>query len=247
MNKPRISVVVPVYNEVDNVEPLVSEIGAALARISHEIVYVDDGSTDGTKDKLQELIRGVPQLRVVVHPQNAGQSAAFCTGVRAARGDLIATLDGDGQNDPADIPRLLELFEASDAPVLVAGARATRNDNFVRRASSRIANHIRSRVLRDGCLDTGCSLKLFRRDLYLLLPQFNHMHRFFPALFAREGVGIINVPVAHRPRSAGVSKYGVGNRLWVGIVDMFGVRWLIKRGFRLSGPDRIQLEEIGDD
>lgn len=247
MNEPRISVVVPVYNEVDNVEPLVNEIVTALKGISHEIVYVDDGSADGTIEKLQQLKQQVPALRVVLHPRNAGQSAAFCSGIRAARGELIATLDGDGQNDPADIPKLLEVHAASTEPVLVAGARAERNDNFVRRASSRIANHVRSWVLQDNCLDTGCSLKLFRRDLYLLLPQFRHMHRFFPALFAREGVGIVNVPVAHRPRSAGDSKYGVGNRLWVGIADMFGVRWLIRRRFPLSGMDRLALKENADE
>ena len=247
VTNPLLSVVIPVYNEVDNVDPLVHEIGHALSGVAHEIVYVDDGSSDGTVEKLTELEQQIATLRVIVHPQNAGQSAAFCTGVRAARGKLIATLDGDGQNDPADIPKLLELHNGSPMPVLVAGARAKRNDSFVRRASSRIANHVRSRILKDGCLDTGCSLKLFRRDLYLLLPQFNHMHRFFPALFAREGVGIINVPVTHRPRSAGESKYGVGNRLWVGIADMFGVRWLIKRGFRLSGIDRLSFNETVDE
>ena len=247
MTNPILSVVIPVYNEVDNVEPLVREIGDALTDIAHEIVYVDDGSSDGTVEKLAELEQQIVTLRVILHPRNAGQSAAFCSGIRAARGDLIATLDGDGQNDPADIPRLLELHEDSATAVLIAGVRAKRSDNFVRRASSRVANHVRSRILKDGCLDTGCSLKLFRRDLYLLLPQFNHMHRFFPALFAREGVGIINVPVTHRPRSAGESKYGVGNRLWVGIADMFGVRWLIKRGFRLSGIDRLSFNETVDE
>ncbi|MEM9533975.1 MAG: dolichol-phosphate mannosyltransferase, partial [Pseudomonadota bacterium] len=159
-------------------------------------------------------------------------------GVAAARAPLVATLDGDLQNDPADILKLTKLHTEAATPLLVAGNRARRQDSFVRRMSSRIANGIRSWALKDNCSDTGCSLKVFRRADFLLLPQFDHMHRFLPALFSAQGIGIRNVPVNHRPRVAGESKYGVGNRLWVGIVDLLGVRWLQRRKFRLGAVQR---------
>ncbi len=236
-----LSVVIPVYNESENLEPLVQQVfGALTDRVEFELVLVDDGSSDDSGSVLSRL-RDEFGIVVVTHPRNAGQSAALCTGIAAASGTLIATLDGDLQNDPADIPKLLEVVQGAAEPVLVAGNRVNRRDSFIRRLSSRVANGIRQWALKDNCPDTGCSLKLFRRHDFLLLPQFDHMHRFLPALFASQGVGIINVPVNHRPRQAGVSKYGVGNRLWVGIVDMLGVRWLRKRRFALSATQREEL------
>ncbi len=236
-----LSVVIPIYNEGENLEALVGQVYAALdPEIRFQLVLVDDGSTDGSQQALQHL-QGEFAITVVTHPVNAGQSAALCSGIAAATSELIATLDGDLQNDPADIPKLLAVARQSSSPVLVAGNRTERQDSFVRKASSRIANGIRRWALGDGCPDTGCSLKIFRRGDFLLLPQFDHMHRFLPALFAAQGVGIVNVPVNHRPRQAGVSKYGVGNRLWVGITDMLGVRWLKRRSFPLNAAQRQKL------
>jgi len=236
----RLSVVVPVRNEAENIEPLVREIAAALGQLrAFEIVYVDDGSDDATPGELQRVRGLVPQLRVVRHARPCGQSTAILTGVGHARYPWIATLDGDGQNDPADIPRLLERLAAARPDEnlhMLAGWRAHRQDSWVRRMSSRIANGVRSRVLRDATPDTGCGLKVFARETYLRLPFFDHMHRFLPALVQRLGGGVESVVVAHRPRTRGRSKYGVHNRLWVGIVDLFGVAWLIRRGKR---PDVI--------
>ncbi|MDJ0654392.1 MAG: glycosyltransferase [Xanthomonadales bacterium] len=238
-----LSVVVPVYNEADNILSLCRQVGQALdGVVQYELVLVDDGSTDGSPAVLQQAMAEQPRLVVLFHPANAGQSAALCTGAAAARGELMATLDGDLQNDPADIPKLLTVYRDSARPVLVAGNRVNRRDTWVRRVSSRIANGVRSWLLKDQCPDTGCSLKLFRRADFLLLPQFDHMHRFLPALFAAQGIGIQNVPVNHRPRAAGESKYGVGNRLWVGIADLFGVRWLIRRKFRISASQRHSIQ-----
>ena len=243
---PEIAVVVPLYNEIDNLDGLCTEIADSLDGLHFEVVFVDDGSTDGSRERYPQLREQCGWLRVVLHPRNAGQSAAFCTGVHAARAPVIATIDGDLQNDPADIPRMLELLRSqpSDAPVLVAGQRVNRRDTWVRRMSSRIANAVRRALLRDECLDTGCSLKVFRREDFLMLPQFDHMHRFLPALFARDGIGVINVPVNHRARSAGISKYGIGNRLWVGIADLLGARWLLKRRFPLPAAERQTLKEL---
>jgi glycosyltransferase involved in cell wall biosynthesis len=221
-------------DEEPNVVALVTEICAALGEDTREdeIVLVDDGSRDGT---VREMLRAREQhgrrIRVIRHDRNRGQSTAICTGVRAAHGVLIATLDGDGQNDPKDIPRLVQELRArlSDGVTMVIGERRVRHDSFVRRLSSRIANKVRDALLHDGVADTGCGLKVFARSTFLELPPFDHMHRFLPALVRASGGGIIALPVSHRPRQAGRSKYGIGNRLWVGIVDLFGVRWLIRR------------------
>ncbi len=228
-----LSVVVPVKNEQDNVEPLVREIAAALnGRAGFEIIYVNDGSTDATQARLDALKTEFPMLRVIRHRASCGQSRAVTSGVRAARHAWIATLDGDGQNDPADIPALLDTLTDPAQPAnldLLAGWRARRNDTFIRRLSSKIANGVRSRMLRDNTPDTGCGLKLFARETFLELPNFDHMHRFLPALVLRNGGAVVSVPVRHRARERGASKYGVHNRLWVGIVDLFGVAWLQRR------------------
>ncbi len=226
---PEISVVVPVRDEADNIAALVAEIAAALAGEEFEIVYVDDGSRDETPARLAAARAAEPRLRVIRHRVGAGQSAAIATGVVAARGTWIVTLDGDGQNDPADAPTLLARARAPDAPMLVAGWRVTRRDDGVKRFSARIANAVRAWALGDDTPDTGCGLKVFRRETFLALPRFDHMHRFLPALVKRAGGAVAQVPVNHRPRAGGRSKYGVLNRLWVGIVDMIGVMWLQRR------------------
>lgn len=231
-----LSVVVPVFNEADNISPLVDEIRAALEGAGEfEIVYVDDGSDDGTPDCLARArARSGGRLRVLRHRQRAGQSAAIVSGVQAARGRWIATLDGDGQNDPADIPRLLAMARGAKRPMMIAGNRRKRNDDWLRRLSSRVANSVRSRLLDDHTPDTGCGLKLFPRDVFLDLPRFDHMHRFLPALCQRAGVEVVVADVGHRPRARGRSKYGLHDRLWVGIVDLLGVLWLRRRALRLS-------------
>jgi len=229
----RVSVVVPVHNEQDNIEPLIREIAVALAgRADFEMVYVNDGSTDSTQTVLDRLKREFPMLRVIRHRSASGQSQAVTTGVRAARHEWIATLDGDGQNDPADIPALLAALADPQQPAnleLLAGWRTRRNDTFLRRLSSKVANGVRSRMLKDSTPDTGCGLKLFARETFLRLPNFDHIHRFLPALVIRGGGAVVSVPVNHRPRERGISKYGLHNRLWVGIVDLFGVAWLQRR------------------
>jgi len=230
----RLSIVVPVRNEADNILPLLAEIHAALeGRGDFEVVYVDDGSSDATRDRLAEAMRGFPRLRVLAHRESCGQSAALMTGMRAAQGDWIATLDGDGQNDPADIPRLLAARDGAAANLqLVAGYRKTRRDTWLKRLSSRIANGVRSRLLGDATPDTGCGLKLIARQTCLELPYFDHMHRFLPALVQRHGGTTISVAVNHRPRTRGASHYGLFDRLWVGIVDLAGVMWLRRRARR---------------
>jgi dolichol-phosphate mannosyltransferase len=231
---PVLSVVVPVRNEGPNIAPLIAEIEAALAGVAHEIVYVDDGSTDDTRAQLAAL-RSTVNLVVRRHRASCGQSAAVGTGVRAARGIWIATLDGDGQNDPADIPALFARAQAvmgDRGPVLIAGHRVTRRDTRVKQISSRLANRIRAALLKDATPDTGCGLKLFEREAFLRLPQFDHMHRFLPALFIRAGGRVESAPVNHRPRVRGVSNYGTFDRLWVGITDLAGVAWLQRRGSR---------------
>ena len=229
----RLSVVVPVKNEAENIEPLIREIVAAVSTLAdYEIVYVDDGSTDATLAELKRLAAELPQLRIVRHQASCGQSTAITSGTLAARFDWIATLDGDGQNDPADIPALLARLRASDATEnlhMLAGWRANRRDTWFRRFSSRVANGVRSNLLKDATPDTGCGLKVFSRATFLRLPYFDHMHRFLPALVQRHGGRVESVVVNHRPRERGTSKYGLHNRLWVGIVDLFGVMWLIRR------------------
>lgn len=235
----KLSVVIPVCNEADNVGPLAREIQAAL--VNHqpfEIIFVDDGSTDGTVAAVKAArADGIPEIRLLEHSQRCGQSRAVCTGVEAARAEWVATLDGDGQNDPADIPEMIKAVTGDESLRLVMGNRTTRKDTWLRRISSRVANRVRSGLLRDGTPDTGCGLKLMHRATFMRLPWFNHMHRFLPALYQRAGARVVSVPVRHHPRTRGVSKYGLSNRLWVGIVDLFGVRWLILRN---TPPIRIR-------
>jgi Glycosyltransferases involved in cell wall biogenesis len=232
MAMPALSVVVPVFNEEGNVAPLVGEILAALrGHVGFEIVCVDDDSKDATLARLQALKAEVPELRVIHHARQSGQSTAIRNGVKAARGAWIATLDGDGQNDPADIPKLLAERAKSPAEVkLLAGWRVNRKDSGSKRWASKWANAIRSRMLRDATPDTGCGIKLFEREAFLDLPHFDHMHRYLPALMQRAGWKTVSVAVNHRHRGTGVSKYNNLNRALVGISDLRGVAWLIKRG-----------------
>ncbi|HWK96197.1 MAG TPA: glycosyltransferase family 2 protein [Pseudolabrys sp.] len=229
-SEPAVTVVVPVRNEAGNVAPLVAEIAAALdGQEPFEIVYVNDGSTDGTEAELQRLMALHPFLRRVRHRQSCGQSAAVRSGVWAARGAVVVTIDGDGQNDPAFIPAMLKaLRDGAPTVGIVAGQRLARKGGF-KRIQSRIANAVRGAVLRDGTRDTGCGLKAFRRDVYLRLPYFDALHRFMPALIKREGLSIGYVDVIDRPRGSGISNYGLWDRLWVGILDLAGVWWLIRR------------------
>jgi dolichol-phosphate mannosyltransferase len=228
-----LSVVVPVRDEEANIAPLINEICSSLdGLLRYEIVYVDDGSSDRTWERLVTLSEKLSQLKIVRHRKSCGQSYAIHTGVKAAQSPLIATLDGDGQNDPADIPRLLEVFNSADSPVglqLVIGHRRKRQDSWVKRTSARVANKVRGYLLKDRTPDTGCGLKLFPRDTFLGLPFFDHMHRFLPALILRNGGAVLSVEVNHRPRKHGQSHYGVWDRLWVGLVDLLGVMWLQRR------------------
>lgn len=228
---PALSVVVPVHNEQANLAPLIAEILAALrGRIAFEIVCIDDASHDGTLAELRRLQRETPELRVLAHRTQSGQSTAICNGVKAARAPWIVTLDGDGQNDPSDIPGLLDARANVPAAVkLFAGWRVQRRDSLGKRLGSRIANAVRRRLLRDDTPDTGCGIKLFERDAFLDLPYFDHMHRYLPALMQRAGWKTLSVPVNHRPRTAGRSNYTNLGRLWVGLADLRGVGWLIRR------------------
>ncbi len=233
---PAVSVVIAAKNESEAIGPLIGEIAAALDGVEpYEIIVVDDGSTDNMVEILKALQMTHPQLRIVRHARSCGQSAGVRTGAAAARAPVIATLDGDGQNDPADIPAMLALLRAGSPGgklAMIAGQRVKRQDSWVKRYSSKIANGVRSRLLRDSTPDTGCGLKVFSREAYQRLPWFDHQHRFLPALMLREGYEVISAPVGHRHRSAGVSKYGTWDRLWVGIVDIFGVAWLQSRAKR---------------
>ncbi len=236
-----LSVVVPVHNERDNVAPLVREIEAALGSLSlaWEMVYVDDHSRDDTLAQLRALKATHPRLRVLHHRTQSGQSTALRTGIKAARGRWIATLDGDGQNDPADIPKLLAARDAGDPRTrLYAGWRVHRRDSGSKRWASKLANAIRSRLLQDETPDTGCGIKLFERAVYLDLPYFDHMHRYLPALVKRAGWQSLSVPVNHRERTAGQSKYNNLQRAWVGLKDLRGVAWLIQRS-KLTDVDEL--------
>ena len=224
-----LSVVVPVKDEAGNVGPLAREIAAALKGQDHEILFIDDGSTDGTAAALTALKGEVPQLRVLRHGRNLGQSRGIRTGVQAARGEIIVTLDGDGQNDPADIPKLLAALKAEPDVAMVSGVRVKRKDTASRRLASRLGNRFRSALLGDGATDTGCGLKAFKRAVFLDLPYFDHLHRFLIALVLREGWQVRYVPVNHRPRLTGTSKYTNFGRLLVSAQDLLGVRWLQRR------------------
>jgi dolichol-phosphate mannosyltransferase len=226
-----VSVVIPVRNEAENIPPLIAEISAALdGRWNYEIIYVDDGSTDATAEQLASAMRQRGNLRQIRHATSSGQSAAVRTGVRAARGAIVATLDGDGQNNPAFLPDLISAIQKGGERIgLVAGQRIGRKASAFKRMQSRIANGVRGTILRDGTRDTGCGLKAFRREVFLALPYFDGLHRFLPALVRREGYEIAYVDVVDRPRHSGVSNYGFFDRLWIGIMDVAGVWWLIYR------------------
>lgn len=237
-----LSVIVPVYNEAGNVKALAEEIATTLDGRAYEMIFVDDASTDETRTHLISLKQQMPSLRLVAHRQQAGQSRAIRTGVEAACGRMIATLDGDGQNDPADLPDLYRRIMRSDAPKnlgLVMGHRTTRQDSAWKRFGTRLANSIRRFVLKDGCEDSGCGIKILKRELFLALPYFDHMHRFMPALVQAEGLSVEYQPVRHRPRQSGRSKYGNMKRAFSGLIDMRGVKWLAKRRSETGGADEI--------
>lgn len=241
----RYSLVIPFYDEAGNAGVLIHEIAAAMrGQPAYEIVAVDDASRDSTVPEIAAALRATGQRgRVLVHGRNRGQSAALCTGIDAASGEWVVTLDGDGQNDPADIPALIARIEASSTPPgLICGHRRQRRDDALRRLSSRVANAVRATLLGDDTPDTGCGLKIMNRQLALRLPRFDHMHRFLPALMRREGAAIVSQEVHHRPRLRGQSKYGVWNRLWVGIVDLAGVMWLNRRAFRAAVVEETRHE-----
>src|SRR5678816_838753 len=241
---PQLSVVIPVHDEQGNVLPLAAELNQALdGHVDYEVIFVDDASADQTLARLRWLASRDRRVRVIGHRETCGQSTAIHTGVRHARGHWIATLDGDGQNDPADIPRLLAVLRDGrhdPARTLVTGHRVKRRDSTLVRLSSRVANGVRARILRDRTPDTGCGLKVFDRAMFLALPYFDHMHRFLPALVRRAGGDVVIVRVNHRPRRSGRSHYGLHNRLWTGIVDLLGVMWLSRRA-RLPDPSELAI------
>ncbi|HXW48958.1 MAG TPA: glycosyltransferase [Xanthobacteraceae bacterium] len=239
---PAISVVVPVRNEAGNIAPLIAEIATALQDRTFEIVYVNDGSGDSTEQELRVLMREHSWLRQIRHARSCGQSAAIRTGVAMARASLVVTIDGDGQNDPAFIPALITAFDAGAPHIgLIAGQRVGRKATAFKKLQSRLANGIRGAVLKDGTRDTGCGLKAFRRDLFLSLPYFDGLHRFLPALVRREGFDVGYVEVVDRPRRHGASNYGFWDRLWIGMVDLFGVWWLVRRKKRVPRSVEVTL------
>jgi glycosyltransferase involved in cell wall biosynthesis len=241
-SQPAISVVVPVHNEAENIPVLLNEIDAAMKGRSFEVIFVNDGSSDGTDIVLKQLGASRPWLRQIRHAQSCGQSAAIRSGVRAARASIVVTLDGDGQNDPAFLPQLFDALESAPQNVgLVNGRRLKRKGGF-KRFQSLIANKVRASVLRDETLDTGCGLKAFRREIYLSLPYFDALHRFTPALVRREGYDVRYIDVVDRARQHGKSHYGMWGRLWIGILDLYGVFWLIRRRRRVP-----QVTEIKSD
>ena len=236
------SVVVPVHNESGNVGSLAREIATALDGRAYEMIFVDDASTDETRSELAELKETYPSLRILSHRKNAGQSRAIRTGVQAARGRVVGTLDGDGQNDPADLPDLYRALTRQDAPeklAMVMGRRASRKDTAWKRFGSRFANSIRKRMLRDDCDDSGCGIKVIKREVYLSLPYFDHMHRYMPALVRADGYDVEYMDVNHRERGAGASKYTNFGRLWAALSDLRGVTWLIRRRRNPNGADEI--------
>ncbi|MDM8565487.1 glycosyltransferase family 2 protein [Candidatus Halobeggiatoa sp. HSG11] len=236
---PHLSVLIPIYNEADNLIPLINEIRAALDDvIDYELIYVDDGSTDNSWQILKSI--DFDKLRVIHHQRSYGQSVAVVTGAKAACSEWIVTLDGDGQNDPADIPHLLAARTDNPQAKMIIGQRRVRQDNWFKRKASYIANKVRRFLLHDDTLDTGCGLKLFTRSAFLELPHFNHIHRFLPALFLRNGYKVISLKVNHRPRCKGKSKYGIFDRLGVGIVDILGVMWLQRRSCKAEIIEEIK-------
>lgn len=241
----QLSIVIPVFNEQDNIGPLLQEVALTLQdTVAFEILCVDDHSEDRTLSTLRQLQQSLPMLRVLQHQQRAGQSTAVRNGVKAAHGSWIVTLDGDGQNDPADIPLLLKARDAANTDVkLIAGWRVQRRDSASKRWASRWANRIRRALLKDDTPDTGCGIKLFERDTFLDLPYFDHMHRYLPALIQRAGWRTISVPVSHRPRTTGQSKYNNLSRALAGIVDLCGVVWLRRRA-RLGSVREIAPESL---
>lgn len=243
---PVVSVIIPVRNEAGNIGPLVLEIEQALARgPDFELIYVNDGSADRTADELRSLMVQKPYMRRLDHAHSCGQSAAVRSGVQVARGRLIVTLDGDGQNDPAFIPEMIAAIEAAGPNCgLVQGQRVGRQGSGFKRLQSLVANKIRGRILRDGTRDTGCGLKCFRRDVYLALPYFDALHRFMPALVRREGYEVVFVDIRDRQRLSGVSNYGFFDRLWVGVLDLLGVWWLIKRRKKTPRTTEHVLETV---
>jgi dolichol-phosphate mannosyltransferase len=237
---PEISVVVPVYNEQGAAVPLAREIAQAFEGRNYEMIFVNDASRDATLDELKAAKADLPRLRVLSHRANAGQSRAVRTGVLAARGPIVVTMDGDGQNPPADAPHLADALQAAPTEVaLVGGRRAKRQDTAAKRWASRIANNFRKRLLNDQADDTGCGLKAFRRDAFLLLPYFDHMHRYLPALMIREGFEVRFEDVGHRPRTTGASKYTNLGRLWAALSDLQGVMWLRTRARNPGGADEL--------
>jgi len=240
-----VSIVVPVRNEAENIGPLIAEIAAALdGRWKYEIIYVNDGSTDATAERIAAIMKQRENLRQIRHATSSGQSAAVRSGVRAARGAIVTTLDGDGQNNPAFLPDLISAIEKGGERVgLVAGQRVGRKDTGFKKIQSRIANGVRNGILRDGTRDTGCGLKAFRREVFLMMPYFDGLHRFLPALVRREGYDIAYVEVTDRPRRSGVSNYGFFDRLWIGIMDLAGVWWLIRR----KKPTPVAIEVMSND
>ena len=239
---PNVSIVVPVHNEAENIPGLADEIAVALKDRRFEVIFVNDGSSDETESTLQKLGKARPWLRQIKHVRSCGQSAAVRSGVRAARAPIVVTLDGDGQNDPSFIPKLLAALESAPPKIgLVNGQRLKRKGGF-KRFQSAIANGVRAAVLRDETRDTGCGLKAFRREVYLALPYFDALHRFTPALVKREGYDVAYVEVVDRPRAHGKSHYGMWNRLWIGLVDLAGVFWLIRRRRRVP-----EVTEVSSD
>lgn len=238
---PELSLVVPVYNEEENLEPLVREIAAALEPIgsSYELLLVDDGSTDGGPAAMVALAGADPRIRVIRLKRNSGQSAALDAGFRFARGRIVVTLDADLQNDPKDIPRMLSELARAD---VVCGIRANRRDTWVRRLSSKVANGVRNRLTHEHVTDVGCTLRVCRRELLYDLPMFTGLHRFLPTLLKMQGGRVVEIPVNHRPRLHGVAKYGIGNRLWRALADLFAVRWMQKRWIDRRLAEEVHLE-----
>lgn len=239
---PAVSVVVPVRNEAGNIAPLIEEIAAALAGHDFEIVYINDGSTDATESELVAQMRTRPYVRQIKHQVACGQSSAVRSGVNAARGEIVVTLDGDGQNDPKFLPALIAAVAGHTHVGLAAGQRVGRKASAFKKFQSRVANGVRGAILRDGTRDTGCGLKAFRRDVFLALPYFDGLHRFLPALVRRDGFDVVYVDVVDRERRHGISNYGMWDRLWVGILDLAGVWWLVRRKKRVP-----QVSEVVGD